>query len=199
MIKDLWPTPLYMNEIVPSQETIDFALSADYERTSESMRTIDKEILNSLPELKKEIEKEIDKYTRDYLKVDDNIEFYITTSWINKHKPDDYAVVHHHSNAILSGIYYIRQPRWSGDLLIHENNMTPNISNRVMLNYKEMTDYTTSHYQIPPEDGLLLLFPAHLMHSVEKNKSPNDRYSLGFNVFVKGELGVKESKLSIVK
>ena len=199
MIKDLWPTPLYMNEIVPSQETIDFALSADYERTSESMRTIDKEILNSLPELKKEIEKEIDKYTRDYLKVDDNIEFYITTSWINKHKPDDYAVVHHHSNAILSGIYYIRQPRWSGDLLIHENNMTPNISNKVMLNYKEMTDTTTTHYQIPPEDGLLLLFPAHLMHSVEKNKSPHDRYSLGFNVFVKGELGVKESKLSIVK
>jgi uncharacterized protein (TIGR02466 family) len=199
MIKDLWPTPLYMNEIVPSQETIDFALSADYERTSESMRTIDKEILNSLPELKKEIEKEIDKYTRDYLKVDDNIEFYITTSWINKHKPDDYAVVHHHSNSIFSGIYYIRQPRWSGDLLIHENNMTPNISNRVMLNYKEMTDYTTSHYQIPPEDGLLLLFPSFLMHSVEKNKSPHDRYSLGFNVFVKGELGVKESKLSIVK
>ena len=118
-IKNLWPTPLYMNEIVPTQDIRDFSFAADYEKTSASMRTIDKEILNSLPELKKEIEKEIDKYTRDYLKVDDDIEFYITTSWINKHRPGDYAVVHHHSNAIFSGVYYIIQPRNSGDLLIH--------------------------------------------------------------------------------
>ena len=197
MIKDLWPTPLYMNDIGVTQETRDFSVSANYERVSEAMRTIDKDILNSLPELKKEIEKEIDKYTKDYLKVDDNIEFYITTSWINKHEPDDYAVVHHHTNSIFSGVYYIRQPRWSGDFMIHENSMTPNVCNRVMLTYKEMTDTTTSHYQIQVKDGLLLLFPSFLMHSVEKNKSPHDRYSLGFNVFVKGELGVKESKLSI--
>ena len=196
-IKNLWPTPLYMNEIVPTQDIRDFSMSADYEKTSESMRTIDKDILSSLPELKKEIEEKNEEFTRDYLKVDDDIEFYITTSWINKHRPGDSAVVHHHSNAIFSGVYYIIQPRFSGDLLFHENNMTPNVCNRVVLTYKEMTDTTTTHYQIPPEDGLLLLFPAHLMHSVEKNKSPHDRYSLGFNVFVKGELGVKESKLNL--
>ena len=73
-IKNLWPTPLYMNEIVPTQDIRDFSMSADYEKTSESMRTIDKDILSSLPELKKEIEKKIDEFTRDYLKVDDDIE-----------------------------------------------------------------------------------------------------------------------------
>ena len=56
-IKNLWPTPLYMNEIVPTQDIRDFSMSADYEKTSESMRTIDKDILSSLPELKIEIER----------------------------------------------------------------------------------------------------------------------------------------------
>lgn len=199
-IKQLWPTPLYMNKIEVSKEVLDFTFSYDYERmkSNNGSYTSNKKILDSLPTLKVQIENEIQTFTHDYLKVGDNVNFYITTSWINKHIPGDHSHIHHHANAIFSGVYYIKHPENGGDFVIHDNPMTPNVCHKtVILNYKETNDVNTDQYRIKPKDGLLIMFPSFVMHSVENNQSNEDRYSLAFNVFVKGKLGTKEFELEL--
>lgn len=199
-VRQLWPTPLYMNDIGVSKETLDFALSYNYERmeSNNGSYTLNKKILNELLSLKKQIEQEIINFTGDYLKVDNNIKFEITTSWINKHIPGDHAQMHHHANSIFSGVYYIKQPENGGNFVIHDNPMTPNICTKtVLLNYKEVNDVNTDQYQIKPKDGLIIMFPSFLHHSVENNQSNEERYSLAFNVFAKGQLGDKEFELKL--
>ena len=50
-------------------------------------------------------------------------------------------------------------------------------------------------YEVNP--GKLVVFPSNLMHRVEENKSDENRYSLAFNLFCKGNLGHNESQLTL--
>ena len=53
-------------------------------------------------------------------------------------------------------------------------------------------------YKVNVKDGDLLLFPSHLYHSVEESKTDEERYSLAFNVWVKGEFEASDiSELSL--
>ena len=45
--------------------------------------------------------------------------------------------------------------------------------------------------------GNLYKFPSHLLHRVLKNNSNEVRYSLAFNVFMKGSFGRDEYQLEI--
>jgi ectoine hydroxylase-related dioxygenase (phytanoyl-CoA dioxygenase family) len=48
-------------------------------------------------------------------------------------------------------------------------------------------------FRIKPEIGDLILFPSHLLHSVDTVTTDETRISLSFNVFFKGELGNEEN------
>ena len=47
--------------------------------------------------------------------------------------------------------------------------------------FKEDTNYY-HNYSLPATEGSLLLFPSHLQHKVEENKSDEDRISISFNL-----------------
>jgi uncharacterized protein (TIGR02466 family) len=200
IIKNLWPTPIYMNLIKVPDNFKKLIKKFDYEKmpSGNGSYTIDKKIITKLPiNFQKLIIQQINKYTKDYLKTSDNIKFKITTSWINEHNSNDWAHKHHHSNSMFSGVYYIHQPKNGGNLTFHQNPMIPNVSFLTTeLDYKETTEATAREFQIEPEDGLLVIFPSFVSHSVQKNKSTEKRYSLAFNVFIEGSLGLDEGKLN---
>lgn len=201
-IKNLWPIPLYMNNIGVSEDTLDFAKKCLYERmkVKNGDMSLDTRILESMPLLKSSIEKEVKNYLNDYLKLDDKVEFYITTSWINKHIPGDHGQLHHHDNSLISGVYYIKQPENGGNFIIHKNAMTPNLFTSTInfdLNFKELTETNTRQFEVKPKDGLIIMFPSFMNHSVENNQSNEYRYSLAFNLFVRGKLGKKEGQLNV--
>ena len=45
---------------------------------------------------------------------------------------------------------------------------------------------------LPMKKGELILFPSNLQHSVPANQSDEDRISLSFNTWIKGDIGDKE-------
>ena len=201
IIRNLWPTPIYMNLIKVPKNFNKIIKKFDYERmpSNDGSFTSDKKIINKLPiDFQKLIYKEIKNYTKDYLKVSDNISFQITTSWINEHHPNDFAHLHYHANSIFSGVYYIQQPKNGGNLIFYQNSMIPNVSlETTALDYKERTETTSKEFHVEPEDGLLVMFPSFVMHGVQKNKSTEKRYSLAFNVFMEGTLGEGEGVLKL--
>ena len=43
----------------------------------------------------------------------------------------------------------------------------------------------------------LFIFPPWLLHGVSNNESDQERYSLAFNVYIKGKIGTKEFQLEM--
>ena len=42
-----------------------------------------------------------------------------------------------------------------------------------------------------PKNNQLFIFPSWLLHSVSNNESDQERYSLAFNVYIKGKIGTQ--------
>ena len=150
--------------------------------------TIDKYILNkdNYSSLSKKILDELTNLLFNVYTIDKGLTFFITNSWCIKHEKNDFAATHWHDNSIFSGVYYFQTPKNSGDIIFKRNLSSNSIlSNTLSIPTKNNLD----EYTVKIEEGTLLLFPSHLMHYTEINKSNSCRYSLSFNVFFKGSIG----------
>ena len=119
----------------------------------------------------------------------------MSTSWANKHDTSDYSQEHSHNNSIVSGIYYISVEDSSGNLVFANPNANLGLS--LELNLQDFNQFNSNEAIVVPKNGDLFLFPSSLRHKVEKNKSPNQRYSIAFNVMAKGMYGTHEKELLI--
>ena len=53
---------------------------------------------------------------------------------------------------------------------------------------KEFNNYNSSNantFKYAPRENMLILFPSNIEHAVERNKSKQDRISIGFDVTIK--------------
>ena len=152
----------------------------------------DKHVLHQkqLSSIKNQIDKHIHTYKNNILQVANDIELYITNSWLMKHDKGHYAHEHSHANSIISGIYYIEVPKMSGNLIFHKasNNISNVMSPVIALKYKKYNDYNSEEYAVKVKNNLLVLFPSNLRHSVPVSLSENPRYCIAFNTFLKGDL-----------
>jgi len=198
-IHNLWPTPVYSSYIKTKNEWEDLMINLDYERTHIGNSDISKDryVLNQIPDLKREINLHCNNYIKKYLKVNKNADFYLLNSWINIHRPNDWSQLHQHGNALLSGVYYPNVPKDSGNIDFHRGNHKNLFDKSIMVEYDNPNSTTAERYQIEIEKDLIIIFPSHLEHSVRKNKSNQNRYSLAFNYFIRGEFGIEEYKLEI--
>ena len=109
-------------------------------------------------------------------------EIKITSMWsiINKESASNSR--HIHSNNFLSAAYYIKAPENCGDIVFHDPRSSavirhPKISKSNKLNSNVFT--------IQPKEGLLVLFPSYLHHSVDINRSKEERIVISFNIDLK--------------
>ena len=152
-----------------------------------SLVSKDLNILKKYRELNKEINKAVDATLQEILMLK-NINYRIFSSWLTKVEPKGYGDSHRHSNSWLSGIYYPK-----GD---------PGFSVKFFLDNKsqfftdpiEYNIFNSSHWTVPAEDNLLILFFSQLRHQIMPNKSTEDRFSLAFNLLPKGEFGKSDSR-----
>ena len=152
-----------------------------------------------LKKLKEFCELHVEKYVKEVLSPAEDVNFYITSSWLNVVKPGGGICAHTHSNSIISGSFYSKT--------VEEDKITfydPNRQRREARNSIEIASKFSETSPLQPYsenlngmeyavfDGDLLLFPSWLMHGVMPNKrATQDRFSISFNVFVKGTLGSK--------
>ena len=86
---------------------------------------------------------------------------------------------HIHSNNFISAAYYLKASEKCGDIRFHDPRSakvirTPiiNVTNKLNIEVVNIT----------PKEGLLVLFPSYLHHSVEMNNSDEDRIVISFNI-----------------
>jgi uncharacterized protein (TIGR02466 family) len=178
-------------KILPNidENVIEYVKNIQYEDFASKTGYVscDKKILENenLKKLKEIIEESVLIYTNKILGMKNNLKFKITNSWVNKHKENDYIPEHSHSNCLISGVLYLQTNPDSGDFLIKNLN---SFSNLIVPDFENTTIFNLSHFRIKPENNMIVLFPSHLIHMAEKNKSPMDRYSLAFDFFPFGSV-----------
>ena len=103
----------------------------------------------------------------------------ITSMWSIINKKSASNARHIHSNNYLSSAYYVRAPKNCGSIVFHDPRSVttfryPKIAKPNNLN--------TNVFSIEPKEGLLVLFPSYLYHSVDLNRSGEERIVISFNI-----------------
>tara|TARA_B100001996_G_scaffold163109_1_gene124383 strand:- start:768 stop:1412 length:645 start_codon:yes stop_codon:yes gene_type:complete len=138
----------------------------------------------------------IDTYVKEIFnpKDDNDINYYITQSWVNVNKPKEAHHMHYHPNSIISGVFYIKVDSYDSICFHDPLSKLKSGFHFGLHEPKEMNDWNYGVYAEKVLSGDLVLFPSWLEHSVFPNKSySEDRISVSFNTFVEGTIGDRKS------
>ncbi|MEW8628338.1 MAG: 2OG-Fe(II) oxygenase family protein [Candidatus Thiodiazotropha sp.] len=106
-------------------------------------------------------------------------DFEITGCWANVLPQGAAHKAHNHPNNFLSGVYYVQVHEGADTINFHDpRNQTGIIRPPVV----ELTADNTDQVVVSVKSGTLLIFPAYLQHSVDTNRSEEERISISFNI-----------------
>ncbi len=88
---------------------------------------------------------------------------------------------HQHGNSTISGAYYVRAPKNSGDIVFYDPRPAPVYTYPKALNPNLLNAQVNG---INPKEGALVLFPSYLDHSVNENLSNAERIVISFNITI---------------
>jgi len=186
MIEELFSTPLYvsvlnefesikieMSEVLPN---VDFMpgrkLLAGTHLLSDPSFKEDLFEKYDLPKLKEEL----DVHIREYCK---HIQYepkeYDLTSWLALYQKGQYAQIHDHGDADISGVIYFQTNGNDGNIFF----TSPNPHLRTAKIFQHLPSMTWTHQ---PAVGKVILFPGWLQHGVMTNETDGIRVSFSFNV-----------------
>ena len=131
----------------------------------------------------------LEDYTRNVMRIDDSVEFYITQSWLNINPPNTSHHLHNHINSIISGVYYIDAPEGSSITFQTQNQGIFTYNHVFKFPLKDYNMINSGYWNYPVSTNSIIYFPSPTLHEVSVNTSKRNRISLAFNVFVKGEFG----------
>jgi len=103
----------------------------------------------------------------------------ITGCWMNIKPRGAGHTLHGHPNNYLSGVYYVKAPEGADNILFHDFRMDRHV---IVPRYAEQSPQNDSLARVPIAEGVMIMFPAWLPHSVEANPTDEERISLSFNI-----------------
>ena len=149
-----------------------------------------------LKKIKQFCEQHIKIYVKEIISPKEELDFYITQSWLNITKPGEHHHAHSHQNSIISGVFYI---------LTEEDDtikfLDPNAKLKGLIKFeeKEYNLWNSTTWFFPSVTNELVLFPSWLDHKVDTNeKATTDRISISFNTFVRGTLGNRKELRELI-
>ena len=148
----------------------------------------------TLKNLKKDLHTKVMDYFDKVICTDNLMTPYITQSWINYTKSDQFHHKHNHPNSLVSGIFYISADKKVDSVTFYNGRL----DSRIKLDITKYNIFNSSSCTFPVETGELLLFRSSLVHGVGKKKGNNIRISLSFNVFIKGTIGNKNELTELI-
>ena len=135
-------------------------------------------------DIKNFIQKSLNEYIEKVVQPKNNVSIYITQSWLNYTRTNEYHHMHYHKNSYLSGVFYFNTVKDDKILLIDgQPQYCLEIESKVL----------NDHYYFSVKHGQLILFPSLTYHTVEKNNDSETRVSLAFNTFLKGDISLKNA------
>ena len=190
-IQNLFPTPIYMNNInrAFTKEELQFVNNQKNKcvKNKGNINTINNYILNTkhFKQIKKFIDKCCKEYLAEIICPKDNIELYITQSWLNYTEENQYHHKHEHPNSVVSGVFYFNSDKENDKILFTNSKGYQQIKPEI----KNYNLYNSETWWFNVESGQLLMFPSSTTHQVETKNGTNTRVSLAFNTFYKGKIG----------
>jgi uncharacterized protein (TIGR02466 family) len=151
-----------------------------------NVSSVDSYILdnNELIDLRNELLKIVRKYFKAVYAPADDVDVYITQSWVNSTEPSKYHHVHTHPNSFISGVFYVHSESEADRIMFHKPSYEC-----LQVAPTEWNRYNSRTWWYSVNAGDVILFPSSLVHEVPTTTSSNNRISLAFNVFLKGRLG----------
>ena len=200
MIIDLHPTPLYKINYKKytgkqiSDDIVNYGINCEYGPNTGNLSSKNTNVLSEpiFSDVLEFIGEQVFHFAHNiYMYDESKIQFYITQSWLNKTKKDEFHHVHNHSNSIISGVFYIKVEDTDQINFLEKSANVFGTNKTIELPRKEtQSPYNTETFSTRVEEGDLLLFDSKIPHGVDKLKT-DLRVSLSFNTFVKGEFGTK--------
>lgn len=129
--------------------------------------------------------------TRNFFKIlGFNPDCYIeVTSWLQFNQPGSYFIRHDHYGALTSGCIYLQTPENGGDIVFHNPLEARRVTNAFFDMIKfEQNDYNFNHIKYSPKKGDLIMFESWIQHTVQQNKSNENRISIGFNIWADSDV-----------
>ena len=194
-VHELFPTPLYVVTLDGIREEYQDELKS-IERSNNVGNTssANKDILSMkcFSRLKFDIDKHLKNYYRIVEKPRNEIEPYITQSWLNWTSDNQFHHYHAHPNSMVSGVFYIECEQT--DSIVFELGSYK----RIVIDSDRTDRFNAHKYTLPVQKHDLILFPSDLIHAVEeKQQNGKERVSLSFNSFVRGTLGKYEKSTEL--
>ena len=193
IIHSIFPTPIYTTKIDRgfTKQELNFVKEQKKHCTNNegNINTKDNYILNRKEF--KNIKKFLDKHCKEYLDTvicpKNNIEIYITQSWLNYTEANQYHHKHEHPNSVVSGVLYFDSDVKNDKILFSHSKGYQQISPEI--DKEKFNLWNSGTWFFPVETGNLFMFPSSTTHQVETKKGTNTRISLAFNTFYKGTVG----------
>ena len=193
IVQSIFPIPIYTTKIDRgfTKQELQFVKEQKKHCSNNqgNINTKDNYILNRKEF--KNIKKFLDKHCKDYLDTvicpKNNIELYITQSWLNYTEANQYHHKHEHPNSVVSGVLYFDSDLKNDKILFSHSRGYQQISPET--NTEKFNLWNSGTWFFPVETGNLFMFPSSTTHQVEIKKGNNTRISLAFNTFYKGSVG----------
>ncbi len=132
------------------------------------------------------IEEKLDEYVTNIMGATNKV--VITQSWLNKNAKNQWHHEHVHPNSMVSGVWYPLINEKSPPIKFKRSDYSV-----TSFDIKEFNNFNSATYMLPLRKGELILFPSNLEHMVPPNQSDEERISLSFNTWSKGDRGDIES------
>tara|TARA_R100001163_G_scaffold23790_1_gene19868 strand:+ start:977 stop:1597 length:621 start_codon:yes stop_codon:yes gene_type:complete len=192
VINNIFPIPVYMTEMDRgfTKQELNFVKEQKKhcDKNAGNIKTKDSYILNRKEF--KNIKKFLNKHCKNYLNTvicpKNNVELYITQSWLNYTEADQYHHKHSHPNSVVSGVLYFDSDIEKDKILFSKSD-SPQI--KPTIDNTKFNLWNSETWFFPVETGRLIMFPSSTIHQVEIKKGNNTRVSLAFNTFYKGTFG----------
>ena len=187
----IFPTPIYTTNLNRDFTKKELNLLINYKNIYSNLgnkTSVDTTVLENInfKILKKELNLIIKDYFEKVINTKDNITPYITQSWLNFTKKNEFHHSHKHPNSYISGVLYIDVDEKNDKIFFSKNNYE-----QIYLSRKDYNLYNSDSWWLSVKTGDVVLFPSSTEHSVSTKNDDNIRVSLAFNVFIKGKIGDK--------
>jgi uncharacterized protein (TIGR02466 family) len=200
LIQNLFATPIYMSNIdrTFTKKELQFVTKQKKHciNNQGNINTKDNYILNrkEFENIKKFLDQCCKNYLETIISPKNNIELYITQSWLNYTEENQYHHKHEHPNSVISGVLYFNCDK-KNDKITFSNTKT---YQQIKPEIKDFNIWNSETWWFALEKGQLIMFPSSTTHQVETKKGNNTRISLAFNTFYKGTIGSNSNLTELI-
>ena len=193
IVQSIFPIPIYTTKIDRgfTKQELQFVKEQKKHCSNNqgNINTKDNYILNrkEFKNIKKFLDKHCKKYLDTVICPKNNIELYITQSWLNYTEANQYHHKHEHPNSVVSGVLYFDSDLKNDKILFSHSRGYQQIKPEI--DDTKWNLWNSGTWFFPVETGNLFMFPSSTTHQVETKKGNNTRISLAFNTFYKGSVG----------